>query len=260
MSSKINRAEYFIDPNDWFKSDPRWRGDSNYHTIIMSFLDDNQLSLLEKGVFENFVQFGNLNPSGAVEAFSLEHELPSNNDSEDKRVSVLNQKLDKLQSTCSKKFEKILDENKFLESKLSEIKRLLLEMLKADGYILSDKQPDNLQEGHTASNYTSARCNKPCFVCGSFKYNSKQCAKLPALLVLLILNEEQDPGASLVVVRQGYTDRVVLDSDASLSLPFHGHDKLFLDNHSPAFMVIILEIPYFPSLLSPKSPEDFPEK
>ncbi|KAM3264287.1 hypothetical protein P3L10_001281 [Capsicum annuum] len=32
MSSKINRLEYFIDPNDWFKSDPRWKGDSNYHT------------------------------------------------------------------------------------------------------------------------------------------------------------------------------------------------------------------------------------
>ncbi|KAM3202184.1 hypothetical protein P3L10_029808 [Capsicum annuum] len=47
---------------------------------------------------------------GAVEAFLLEHELPSSNDSEDKRFSVLNQKLDKLQSTCSKKFKKILDE------------------------------------------------------------------------------------------------------------------------------------------------------
>ncbi|PHT68340.1 hypothetical protein T459_27827 [Capsicum annuum] len=31
---------------------------------------------------------------GAVEAFSLEHELPSNNESEDKRFSLLNQKLD----------------------------------------------------------------------------------------------------------------------------------------------------------------------
>ncbi|PHT58566.1 Cyclin-B2-3 [Capsicum baccatum] len=32
MSSKINCLEYFIDPNDWFKSDPHWREDSNYHT------------------------------------------------------------------------------------------------------------------------------------------------------------------------------------------------------------------------------------
>ncbi|KAM3204601.1 hypothetical protein P3L10_028010 [Capsicum annuum] len=80
-----------------------------------------------------------------VEAFSLEHDLQSNNDSEYKRFSVLNQKLDKIQSTCSKKFKKILDENKFLKSKLSEIKTLLLGKLKADGDILSDKQPDNFQ-------------------------------------------------------------------------------------------------------------------
>ncbi|PHT28925.1 hypothetical protein CQW23_31477 [Capsicum baccatum] len=49
---------------------------------------------------------------GAVEAFSLEHELSSNNDSEDKRFNVLNEKLD----------------------------------LKADGDIQSDKQMDNLQD------------------------------------------------------------------------------------------------------------------
>ncbi|PHT36129.1 hypothetical protein CQW23_23829 [Capsicum baccatum] len=82
---------------------------------------------------------------GVVKAFSLEHEPPSNNDSEDKRFSVLNQKLDKLQSTCSKKFKKILDANKFLKSALSEIKRLLLGKLKVDGDILSDKQSYNLQ-------------------------------------------------------------------------------------------------------------------
>ncbi|KAM3237518.1 hypothetical protein P3L10_012547 [Capsicum annuum] len=62
MSSKTNHVEYFIDPNDWFKSDPHWRGNSNYHT--MSFLDDTQLSLLEKGGFENLMKLGNLNLSG----------------------------------------------------------------------------------------------------------------------------------------------------------------------------------------------------
>ncbi|KAF3655781.1 hypothetical protein FXO38_14517, partial [Capsicum annuum] len=50
-----------------------------------------------------------------------------------------------LQSTCSKKFKKILDENKSLKSELSEIKTLLLGKLKADGDILSDKQLDNFQ-------------------------------------------------------------------------------------------------------------------
>ncbi|KAF3670139.1 hypothetical protein FXO37_08692 [Capsicum annuum] len=39
----------------------------------------------------------------------------------------------------------ILDENKSLNSELSEIKTLLLGKLKADGDILSNKQPDNLQ-------------------------------------------------------------------------------------------------------------------
>ncbi|PHU22487.1 Cyclin-B2-4 [Capsicum chinense] len=56
MSSKTNRVEYFIDPNDWFKSDPRWRGDSHYHTTIMSFLDDTQLSLLRKEFFGNLMK------------------------------------------------------------------------------------------------------------------------------------------------------------------------------------------------------------
>ncbi|PHT34579.1 hypothetical protein CQW23_26379 [Capsicum baccatum] len=58
---------------------------------------------------------------------------------------------------------------------------------------------------------------------------------LLALLVLLVLHKDQDPGASLVIVRQGHTNRVVLDSDSSLSLPFHGHDKLFFDTHASAF-------------------------
>ncbi|PHT66536.1 hypothetical protein T459_30961 [Capsicum annuum] len=56
----------------------------------------------------------------------------------------------KLQSTCSKKFKKILDENKSLKSELSKIKTLLLGKLKADGAILSAKQPDNLQATNTA--------------------------------------------------------------------------------------------------------------
>ncbi|KAF3616674.1 hypothetical protein FXO38_24894 [Capsicum annuum] len=50
----------------------------------------------------------------------------------------------KLQSTCSKKFKKILDENKSLKFELSEIKISLLGKLKADEDILSNKQPDNL--------------------------------------------------------------------------------------------------------------------
>ncbi|KAM3320483.1 hypothetical protein P3S67_007683 [Capsicum chacoense] len=62
MSSKTNRVEYFIDPNDWFKSDPRWRGDSHHHATIMSFLDDTQLSLLSKEFFGNLMKlaFDNL--------------------------------------------------------------------------------------------------------------------------------------------------------------------------------------------------------
>ncbi|PHU09641.1 hypothetical protein BC332_21501 [Capsicum chinense] len=129
---------------------------------------------------------------GAVEAFSSDQELPSNNDSEDKRFSLLNQKLDvasKLQSTCSKKVKKILDENKSLKCKLSEIKTLLLGKLKADGDILSNKLSDNLQ-------------GEP----------------------------SHDPMFS-----QGYTNRVVLDSDASLSFLFYGHDKIFFDIHASAF-------------------------
>ncbi|PHU03129.1 hypothetical protein BC332_28380 [Capsicum chinense] len=58
---------------------------------------------------------------------------------------------------------------------------------------------------------------------------------LLALLVLLVLNEDQDPGASLVIVCQGHTNCVVLDSDSSLSLPFHGHDKLFFNTYASAF-------------------------
>ncbi|KAF3636179.1 hypothetical protein FXO38_24304 [Capsicum annuum] len=46
---------------------------------------------------------------------------------------------------CSKKFKKILDENKSLKFELSKIKRLLLGKLKADGDILSNKQLNNLQ-------------------------------------------------------------------------------------------------------------------
>ncbi|KAM3305066.1 hypothetical protein P3S67_011932 [Capsicum chacoense] len=414
MSSKTNCVEYFIDPNDWFKSDPHWRGNSNYHT--MSFLDDDtQLSLLEKRVFGNLMKLGNLNPSGnllhcmllskvkcnknnlrefyvkgsyieftldvfglvtglstksssivlssirkkgggsrllntyfdganklkmgdlknfmetrkgevqndldvvkladiysrmrvvggrltkviyanlimiledadlcreygwselsfnetisslksslkptkttvgssyqlvgfpyafmvwtwdifskyreknvqivseekyplmlryvacttpqyttvvkffkskksksskgAVEAFSLEHELPSNNNSEDKRFSLLNQKLNKLQRTCSKRFKKIFDENKSLKSKLSKIKTLLLGKLKADRDILSDKQPDNFQGEPSHDPMVDNQYD-----------DSSEKRSLPELLVLLVLNEDQDPGASLVVV------------------------------------------------------------
>ncbi|KAF3682783.1 hypothetical protein FXO37_02162 [Capsicum annuum] len=149
----------------------------------------------------------------------------------------------KLQSTCSKKFKKILDENKSLKSELSEIKTLLWESLKRMGIfypinsrIISKGTSCNCgEEDHTASNYTSIRCNKPYFVCGSFEYYAIQCAKLTVLLVLLVLNENQDPGATLVVVYQGHTNRVVLDSDPSLSLLFHDHDKLLFDIHASAF-------------------------
>ncbi|XP_042012188.1 protein AIR2-like [Salvia splendens] len=33
------------------------------------------------------------------------------------------------------------------------------------------------EEGHTTANCTSARRKKPCFVCGSFEHNAKQCSK-----------------------------------------------------------------------------------
>ncbi|PHT83933.1 hypothetical protein T459_12376 [Capsicum annuum] len=161
---------------------------------------------------------------GAVEAFSLEHELTSNNDSEDKRFSLINQKLDKLQSTCSKKFKKILDENKSLKSELSEIKTLLVGKLKANRDILFDKQPDNLQ---------GESCPDP-MVDDQYD-DSTEKRSLLALLVLLVLNEDQDPRASLVVVCQGHTNSVVLDSGASLLLLFHGHDKLFFDICAFAF-------------------------
>ncbi|PHT74388.1 hypothetical protein T459_21665 [Capsicum annuum] len=96
------------------------------YTIVVKFIHSNKSK----------------SSKGGVEAFSLEHELPSNNDSEDKRFSVLNEKFDVI---CSKKFTKILDENKILKSELSKIKRLLLGKIKEDGKIQSDKQLDNLQ-------------------------------------------------------------------------------------------------------------------
>ncbi|KAF3626966.1 hypothetical protein FXO38_28977 [Capsicum annuum] len=64
------------------------------------------------GASYHLVSFSYAFMKGAVEAFSLEHELSSNNDSEDKRFNVLNEKLD----------------------------------VKPDGAIQSDKQMDNLQD------------------------------------------------------------------------------------------------------------------
>ncbi|PHU20123.1 hypothetical protein BC332_11274 [Capsicum chinense] len=107
--------------------------------------DLDAVKLAEIYILARVLLWGRLTKKGAVEAFSLEHELPSNSDSEDKRFSLINQKLDKLQSTCSKKFKNILDENKSLKSELSEIKTLLVGKLKANRDILFDKQPDNLQ-------------------------------------------------------------------------------------------------------------------
>ncbi|XP_010322454.1 uncharacterized protein [Solanum lycopersicum] len=39
------------------------------------------------------------------------------------------------------------------------------------------------EEGHAAVNCTSARRKKPCFVCGSFEHNAKQCAKGKACFI-----------------------------------------------------------------------------
>ncbi|PHU04661.1 hypothetical protein BC332_25483 [Capsicum chinense] len=136
--------------------------------------------------------------------------------------------MQKIQSTCSKKFKKILDENKFLKSKLSEIKTLLLGKLKADGDILSDKQPDNFQGEPSHDSMVDDQSDDP-------RRPTENKRSLLEPLVPLILYEDQDPGASLMFVRQGHTDRVVIHSDASLSLPFHGHDKLFFDIHTSAF-------------------------
>ncbi|PHT49890.1 hypothetical protein CQW23_09637 [Capsicum baccatum] len=132
--------------------------------------------------------------------------------------------MQKLQSTCSKKFKKILDENKSLKSELSEIKTLLVGKLKANKDILSDKQPDTFQGESSRDPMVDDQYD-----------DSTEKRSLLALLVLLVLNEEKDPRASLVVVCQGHTNRVVLDSGASLSLLFHGHDKLFFDIRASAF-------------------------
>ncbi|PHT61361.1 hypothetical protein T459_34790 [Capsicum annuum] len=153
-------------------------GELSFDETISSLKNSLKPTKTTVGSSYQLVGFPDAFMNGVVEAFSLEHELVSNNDSEDKQFSLLNQKLDKLQSTCSKKFKKILNENKSLKSELSEIKTLLLGKLKADRDILSNKQLDNFQ-------------GKPS--CDPM---------LLVLLVLLVLNEDQDPGASLVVVRK----------------------------------------------------------
>ncbi|KAM3361142.1 hypothetical protein P3S68_015996 [Capsicum galapagoense] len=186
--------------------------------------DLDAVKLAEIYILGRVLLWGRLTKKGAVEAFSLEHELPSNNDSEDKRFSLINQKLDKLQSTWSKKFKKILDENKSLKSELSEIKTLLVGKLKVNRDILSDKQPDNLQGESSRDPMVDDQYD-----------DSTEKRSLLALLVLLVLNEDQDPRASLVVVCQGHTNSVVLDSGASLLLLLHGHDKLFFDICASAF-------------------------
>ncbi|PHT81282.1 hypothetical protein T459_14297 [Capsicum annuum] len=108
----------------------------------------------------------------------------------------------KLQRTCSKKFKKILDKNKPLKSELSKIKTLLLGKLKVDGDILPDKQSDNLQ--------------------GESSHDP-------------MVDDQYDDSTKKRSFSQGHTNRVVLDSDASLLLLFHGHDKLFFDIRTSSF-------------------------
>ncbi|KAF3631916.1 hypothetical protein FXO38_26401 [Capsicum annuum] len=143
LSRKIKRCEVSDEDYDLCR-EYRW-GELSFDETISSVKSSLTPTKTIVGSSYNLIGFPYAFMKGVVEAFSLEHDLQSNNDSEYKRFSVLNQKLDKIQSTCSKKFKKILDENKFLKSKLSEIKTLLLGKLKADGDILSDKQPDNFQ-------------------------------------------------------------------------------------------------------------------
>ncbi|KAF3621586.1 hypothetical protein FXO38_31748 [Capsicum annuum] len=114
-----------------------------------------------------------------VEAFSLEHKLPSNNDNEDKRFSLLNQKLD----------------------------------LKVDGDILSNKQPDNLQGESSRDPMVDDQYD-----------DSTEKRSVRVLNIILF-----------TVQSQGHTNRVVLDSNASLPLIFHDHDKLFFDIRASAF-------------------------
>ncbi|KAF3612708.1 hypothetical protein FXO38_36666 [Capsicum annuum] len=289
MSRKTNHVEYFVDPNNWFKSDPHWRGDSNYHTI--NFLDDTQLSLLEKGAFENLMKLGNLNSSGNLLHCMLLSEVKCNTKnsmafyvkksyieftldvsglvtwlytkSSSSVLSSIREKgggsrplntyfdvADKLKMGDLKNFmetrkdlcraygwgELSFDEIiSSLKSSLKPTKTTVGSsyqligfpyafMLKEDGDILSDKQPDNLQ-GEPSRDPMVDNQND----------DSSEKRFLLALLVLLVLNEDQDPGALLMVVCQGHTNRVVLDTVASLSLLFHGHDKLFFDIHASSF-------------------------
>ncbi|KAF3683567.1 hypothetical protein FXO38_00729 [Capsicum annuum] len=151
---------------------------------------------------------------GAVEAFSLEHELQ------------------KLQSICLKKLKKILDENNFLKSELSQIKTLLLGKLKADGDILYDKQHNNLQGKRSHDPTVDDQSDDP--------YRPTSLDVINYVLLVGVLNMMLNS-----VQSQGHTNHVVLDSDASLLLPFYGYDKLFFDIYGSTFVVIILEIAWF---------------
>ncbi|PHT99305.1 hypothetical protein BC332_31744 [Capsicum chinense] len=121
-------------------------GELSFDETLSSLKSSLKPTKTTVGASYHLVGFSYAFMKGAVEAFSLEHELSSNNDSEDKRFNVLNEKLDKLQRICSKKFKKIIDKNKILKFELSEIKILLLGKVKPDGVIESDKQMDNLQD------------------------------------------------------------------------------------------------------------------
>ncbi|PHU07030.1 hypothetical protein BC332_23519 [Capsicum chinense] len=169
-------------------------GELSFDETISSLKNSLKPTKTTVGSLYQLVGFPDAFMKGVVEAFLLEHELVSNNDSEDKQFCLLNQKLDKLQSTCSKKFKKILNENKSLKSELSEIKTLLLGKLKADKDILFNKQLDNLQGKPSCDPMVDDQYDDP--------HRPTEKRSLLVLLVLLVLNKDQDPGVSLVVVQK----------------------------------------------------------
>ncbi|KAF3636368.1 hypothetical protein FXO37_25465 [Capsicum annuum] len=116
-------------------------GELSFDETISSLKNSLKPTKTTVGSSYQLVGFPDAFMNGVVEAFSLEHEL-------------------KLQSTCSKKFKKILNENKSLKSELSEIKTLLLGKLKADRDILSNKQLDNFQDQDPGASLVVVRKKK----------------------------------------------------------------------------------------------------
>ncbi|KAF3650959.1 hypothetical protein FXO38_16875 [Capsicum annuum] len=133
----------------------------------------------------------------------------------------------KLQSTCSKKFKKILDENKSLKSELSEIKTLLWESLKRMGIF------------YPINSRIISKVNQVVIQWEQAVIVVKRITPHLTILQLDVINHILFVGVSNIMLysvqSQGHTNRVVLDSDPSLSLLFHDHDKLLFDIHASAF-------------------------